>query len=112
MNKVFSLIIVLVCLVSSVKAQTVYSVSSQYDSQVKVYVADSKYDADLVVFKCSSSYDADGNKGLWFFTDSRYDAKKAIYFTDSRYDADLVIYFADSKYDAGWRNKTKEHLMY
>ncbi|PLW93971.1 MAG: hypothetical protein C0592_04460 [Marinilabiliales bacterium] len=77
-----------------------------------VYSCDSKYDADLIVYKCDSKYDADGNKGLWYFADSKYDAKKLVYFVDSKYDADLIIYFSDSKYDAEWRNSSKQHLMY
>ena len=60
--------------------QTVYSVDSKYDADVKVYVASSKYDADLVVYKCSSKYDATDNNGLWYFFSSKYDAKKKIYF--------------------------------
>ena len=79
--------------------QTVYSVNSKYDADVKVYVASSKYDADIIVYKCSSKYDATDNKGLWFFTSSKYDAKKK-------------IYFASSKYDAQWRNSGKKSLMY
>ncbi|NBX38889.1 MAG: hypothetical protein EBR54_05695, partial [Flavobacteriia bacterium] len=64
----------------TIVGQSVYSVDSKYDADVKVYVASSKYDADLVVYKCSSKYDATDNKGLWFFTSSKYDAKKKIYF--------------------------------
>lgn len=94
------------------KAQTVFSVSSKYDADVKVFVANSKYDADLVVFKAKSKYDCKDNSGIWFFTDSKYDAKKLVYFVDSKYDADLIIYFSDSKYDAEWRNREKIHLMY
>ena len=36
-----------------------------------------------------SKYNADGNKGLWYFTESKYDADKKIFFTESKYDADL-----------------------
>ena len=79
--------------------QTVYSVDSKYDADVKVYVAASKYDADLLVYKCNSKYDVTDNKGLWFFTSSKYDAKKK-------------IYFCDSKYDAGWRSNAKKSVMY
>lgn len=92
--------------------QTVYSVDSKYDADVKVFVASSKYDADLIVYKCSSKYDATDNKGLWYFVSSKYDAKKKIFFCDSKYDANLIIYFTDSKYDAGWRNNSKKSVMY
>lgn len=59
-----------------------------------------------MVFEVKSKYDADKD-GLWFFTNSKYDAKKKIFFVDSKYDADIIIYFAKSKYDAGWRNTAK-----
>ena len=65
-----------------------------------------------MVYKCSYKYDATDNKGLWYFCDHKYDAKKKIYFVDHKYDADLVIYFTDYKYDAGWRKQEKKHLMY
>ena len=42
----------------SIYGQTVFSVDSKYDADVKIFVTSSKYDADLVVFKCSSKYDA------------------------------------------------------
>jgi hypothetical protein len=64
------------------------------------------------VFKCNSKYDAVENKGLWFFTESKYDAKKKIFFVDSKYDADIIIFFSDSKYDAGWKNNAKMAKMY
>lgn len=75
-------------------------------------MAASKYEADLVVYKCTSKYEATDNKGWWFFTSSKYDAKKKIYFCDSKYEADLIIWFTDSKYDAGWRSNAKKSLMY
>ena len=59
-----------------------------------------------------SQYDATDNKGLWYFTSSKYDADKVIYFVDSKYDADIIIYFCDSKYDAEWRNSSKKQLFY
>ncbi len=97
MKKLFLTFLALVSLHAF--SQTVYSVNSKYDADVKVFVASSKYDADLVVYKCSSKYDATDNKGLWFFVSSKYDAKKK-------------IYFCDSKYDAQWRSNAKKSLMY
>lgn len=92
-------------------AQTVYSVSSKSDADVKVFVTNYKSDADLVVYKCKYKSDAQGNNGLWFFTDYKSDAKKKVYFVDYKSDADLVVYFADYKSDAGWRNRSKMHKM-
>ena len=56
-------------------AQKVYSCDSKYDADIKVFVVDSKYDADLWVYKVDSQYDVNDD-GLWFFCDSKYDAKK------------------------------------
>lgn len=60
-------------------AQVVFSANSKYDAQVKVFIASSKYDADLVVYKASSKYECGNNNGVWFFTTSKYDAKKSIF---------------------------------
>ncbi|OIP05533.1 MAG: hypothetical protein AUJ97_00725 [Bacteroidetes bacterium CG2_30_32_10] len=93
-------------------SQKVFSCDSKYDAKIKVFVVDSKYDADLLVYKVSSQYDVTQNEGLWFFTESKYDADKLIYFVDSKYDADLLIYFVDSKYDAKWEKVAKKYLLY
>jgi hypothetical protein len=63
------------------------------------------------VYSCDSKYDVNDD-GLWFFVDSKYDAKKKIWFADSKYDADLLIFFVDSQYDAKWNNTSKKYLIY
>ena len=93
-------------------SQVIYSVNWKSDAQIKVFVTNNKYDADLVVYKCKYKSDATGNRGWWHFTNYKSDAKKKIYFVDYKSDADLVIYVTENKYEAGWRNKTKEHLLY
>lgn len=93
-------------------AQKIYSCDSKYDADVKIFVVESKYNADLLVYKADSRYDAIGNEGLWFFTESKYDADKLVYFTESKYDADLLIYFVESRYEAGWRNRERIYLLY
>jgi hypothetical protein len=77
-----------------------------------VFVVENKYDADLLVYKVKNAYDAEGNKGLWYFCENKYDAKKSIWFAENKYDADLLICFVENKYDAGWREKEKMHLIY
>ncbi len=108
------LIIVLLAMLGfgiAASAQTVYSVSSKSDADVKVFVTNYKSDADLVVYKCKYKSDAQGNNGLWFFTDYKSDAKKKVYFVSSKSDADIVIYITDYKSDAGWRNRSKMPKM-
>ena len=65
-----------------------------------------------MVYKCDYKSDARGNEGLWYFCKYKSDAKKIIYFTKYKSDAHLVIYFSKYKSDAGWKNKSKQHLMY
>ena len=102
----------MVMAVTAIKAQAVYSCEYTSDADVKVYVSDYKSDADLVVYKCDYKSDARGNEGLWYFCKYKSDAKKKIYFTKYKSDAHLVIYFSKYKSDAGWKNKSKQHLMY
>lgn len=64
------------------------------------------------IYSCESKYNADENKGLWYFTDSKFNADKKIFFTNSKNKAGLVIYFTESDYNAEWRNKNKMHLFY
>ena len=44
--------------------------------------------------------------------DYRSDADVKVYVADYKSDADLVIYFTNYKSEAGWRNKSKQHLMF
>ena len=62
----------------STNAQKIFSVSSQFDADVKVYVTDSQFDAELLVYRVDSQFDAGDNDGKWFFVDSQFDAKKKI----------------------------------
>ena len=92
------------------RAQKIFS----YNADIKVFVTDREYKADLVVYRTDRRYRADAaeNKGIWFFTDRRYDADKSIFFTDREYDADLIVYFTDREYRAGWKNAAKKYLLY
>ena len=49
---------------------------------------------------------------MWYFTQFKGEAKKTIYFTDFKGEADLIVYFTEFKGEAGWRKKSKKHLMY
>lgn len=100
----------LVC--GSTNAQTVCSVSSEAFADVKVYVVSSEAFADLCVYKVSSEAFVGNNEGKWYFTTTEAFAKKKIYFVSSEAFADLCIYFVSSEAFAGWKNKTKQYLMY
>ena len=66
----------------------------------------------LVVYKTKYSSEATDNKGVWYFTQYKSEAKKKIYFTEYSSEADVKVYFTDYKSEAGWKNKSKQHLFY
>jgi hypothetical protein len=49
---------------------------------------------------------------LWFFTDYGNQSDKKLYFVDYQNQSDLKIFFVKYRNEAGWRNKSKKHLMY
>lgn len=86
--------------------QQVYSVNYQSEADVKVFVVDYESECDL------NASNARGNEGHWYFEDYASQADKKIYFVKYASDADLKIFFVDYRSQAGWRNKSKQHLMY
>lgn len=93
-------------------SQKIYSVSYDYQADVKIFVTKNDYQADLLVYKVKHDYQAKQNNGLWFFTEHAYQADKKIFFTKYDYQADLKIYFVEYDYQAKWRNTEKKHLLY
>ncbi len=61
----------------------------------KIYKVDYESQADLKVFVVNYESQAD----------------KKVYFVDYESQADLKIYFVDYESQAGWRNKSKMHLL-
>ena len=80
-------------------SQMVYSVEYPNQSDVKLYVVDYENQCDLKVFKVDYPSQSDGNNGLW-------------YFVDYPNQSDLKIFFVKYKNQSGWRDKSKQHLMY
>ena len=98
LKKIFILLpALLFCAAAS--GQTVYSTEWKSEAKVKVYVTEWKSEAK-------------DNNGIWFFTKWKSEAKKTIYFTYWKSEADLIIYFTEYKSEAGWKKKSKKHLMY
>jgi len=108
-----SLLLILFLLISAIyaNAQLVFSCENRYDADFKVFIVENRYDADLLVYKVDNRYDVDKD-GRWFFVENRYDADKKLWFAGNRYDADLLIFFVENRYDAGWKNRSKIHLIY
>jgi len=92
-------------------AQLIFSCENRYDADIKIFIVENRYDADLLVYKVDNRYDVD-KAGRWFFVENRYDADKKVFFVENRYDADLLIFFVQNRYDAGWKNRSKMHLLY
>ena len=111
MKKLLIAFLFTISVVSFVNAQKIFSCENRYDADFKVYVVKNRYDADLLVFKVSNRYDVDTD-GRWYFVENRYDADKKIWFAENRYDADLLIFIVENRYDAGWRNRSKMHLVF
>jgi len=93
-------------------AQKIFSVEYQNQADIKVFVVDYENQCDLKVFKVDYSNQASGNSGLWYFVDYANQADKKIYFVDYPNQSDLKIYFVQYQNQAGWRDKSKQHLLY
>ncbi len=96
----------------STSAQKIFSVDYESRADVKVFVVDYESQADLLVYKEDYESRAEGNEGHWFFVKYESRADKKIYFVDYASRADLKIFFVDYESRAGWRNKSKQHLLY
>jgi len=93
------ILIILFLIPLSSYSQKVFSVDYPNQSDVKVYVVEYENQCDLKVFKVDYPNQVDGNKGLW-------------YFVDYQNQSDLKIFFVKYKNQSGWRDKSKQHLMY
>ena len=80
-------------------SQKVYSVEYSNQSDLKVFVVEYENQCDLKVYKVDYPNQTKGNKGHWYFVDYPNQSDKKIYFVD----------FANQ---SGWRNKSKQHLLY
>lgn len=96
----------------SAHAQKIFSVDYESRADVKVFVVDYESRADLLVFKEDHESRADGNDGHWFFVKHESRADKTIFFVDYESRADLKIFFVDHESRAGWKNKSKQHLLF
>ena len=47
-----------------------------------------------------------------YSTNYEYQADVKVYVVDYEYQADLKIFFVKNEYQAGWRDKSKMHLLY
>jgi len=93
-------------------SQKVFSTEYSNQSDIKVYVVDYENQSDLKVFKVDYPNQVDGNKGLWYFVDYKNQSDKNIYFVEHSNQSDLKIFFVKYKNQSGWRDKSKQHLLY
>jgi hypothetical protein len=113
-QKMINKILVLVFFSVTMQAFSQNIYSTQYESQadLSIFVVDYEGQCDLKVYKVDYSSQAEKNKGLWYFVDYESQADKKIFFVDYEGQADLNIFFVDYASQAGWRDKSKMHLMF
>lgn len=112
MKKLFLLITLVYILCPVSKAQKVFSVEHASQADVKVFVVKYESQADLKVFKVKYGSQTGKNDGNWFFTANASQATKKINFVKYKNQADLKIYFVDYASQAGWKNKSKQQIMF
>ena len=78
----------------------------------KVYSVDYSNQSDLKVYKVDYPNQAKGNKGHWYFVDYPNQSEKKIYFVEYSNQSDLKIFFVDYPNQSGWKNKSKQYLLY
>jgi hypothetical protein len=108
----FRYLIVMAMLLSglNVTAQKVAKVKYASQADIKVYVVDYESQCDLKVFHMD--YASQANKdGLWFSVDYESQADYKVFFVDYESQADLKIYYVDYPSQAGWKNKSKAHIL-
>jgi hypothetical protein len=93
-------------------AQNVFSTQYANQADLNVFVVDYENQCDLKVFKVDYSNQAKGNQGLWYFVEYGNQADKKVFFAEYANQSDLKIFFVKYKNQAGWRDKTKQHLLY
>lgn len=93
-------------------SQKIFTTDYPSQSDIKVFVVDYESQSDLKVFKVDYQSQSKGNEGLWYFVDYPSQSDKKIYFVDYPSQSDLKIYFVKYKSQSGWRNKSKQHLLY
>ncbi|WP_312090922.1 DUF6150 family protein [Chryseobacterium sp.] len=94
------------------KSQKVFSVPHMEPNVLKVYVTSLETQADLKVYKVAYENQIGNNDGKWFFTKYANQAQKKVLFVKTINQADLIIFFAKYPNNAGWRNKSKQYLLY
>ena len=93
-------------------SQKVYSVEYSNQSDLKVFVVEYENQCDVKVYKVDYPNQTKGNKGHWYFVDYPNQSDKKIYFVEYSNQSDLKIFFVDYPNQSGWRNKSKQHLLY
>ncbi len=97
---------------SIILSQKIYSTDYSSQSDIKVFVVDYESQSDLKVFKVDYQSQSKGNEGLWFYVKYSSQSDKKIYFVDYESQSDLKIFYVKYKSQAGWKKKSKKHLLY
>jgi hypothetical protein len=108
---IITVMILLAASVLNVQAQKVFKVQYESQADLKVYIVQYESQADLNVYFVK--YESQASRdGLWFTEDYESQAEFKLFFVNYESQADLKIYIVDYESQAGWKTKSKQHLLH
>lgn len=91
-------------------AQKVFKVPYESQADLKVFIVPYESQADLLVYFVK--YESQATKdGLFYAVKYESQADFRLFFVDYESQANLKIYIVEYESQAGWRNKSKQHLL-
>ncbi len=110
MKHAITAITLLLFMPMALRAQKVFKVKYESQSDIKVFVVDYESQCDLKVFFVEYESQA-SEDGLWYFVKYESQADKKVYFVEYESQADLKIFIVKYESQAGWRKPEKQHLL-
>jgi len=99
------LIIGLLLLFNTAKAQVINWVAYEHQADIKVYFAQYKYEADVIIYKAKHKYQAKAKPGYWWWSDNgdegrEYDMERVnIIQVKYKHQADYVVYLTTNEWE-------------
>ncbi|TVR81435.1 MAG: hypothetical protein EA412_03040 [Chitinophagaceae bacterium] len=98
------LLLLLVIPVSEIFSIVISRTNWPREAHKIVYVTQWKSEADLIVYVTNDRKASDQHPGIWYYTDSAFDADWVIFVTKTKSRADLIIYVTKDINEAGWQS--------
>lgn len=86
-------------LMGSANASTIKRADLPMSADASAYVTKNRLEADCIVYLVGDEFQA-RETGVWYFTNSSFEADAEIYFTENRSASDIVVYFTDNRMEA------------